>query len=630
MMTEILNLTELGIEPPREAPVEPFDGLALVATLPHAPGVYRMYDRLRHLLYVGKAKDLKKRVNSYFSRIPEDNRIRAMVARIADMEITVTRTEAEALVLESQLIKAQHPHYNISLRDGRGYPHLRLTVNQTFPRLTMARGRTPEGARDFGPFPSGEAVKASLNVIQKTFQLRNCEDSYFKHRSRPCLQHSIGRCSAPCVNLITAEDYQTQVQQTVDFLEGRSQHVIDTMGQQMEVASDTLDFERAALLRDRITHLSSIQAQMDVSGASMDRDVVAGKIQEGLAGIHVWYFRDGKAMGSRAFFPTLPLGGQLDEVMAQFLAQHYLGRSLPAELIVSPAPADQAVLEAALSEQAGKHYRVRTQVNGERARHLALAQRNVAVALSSKLASVAELDRRYQDLITLLELPIPPQRIECFDISHTRGEATVASCVVFGPHGARKSDYRRYNISGITPGDDYAAMAQVLGRRLRRLNDHPEEERPDLWLIDGGAGQVQQAVEAIQQSGRAPGLTVVGVAKGPARRSGDEDLVRPGRPTLHPGPGSPGLHFIQAVRDEAHRFAIAGHRKRRQATRDRSPLEGIAGVGPAKRQALLRAFGGFQGVEAAGVGELTRVPGIHLALAQRIYRALHDVPASND
>ncbi len=602
-----------------------FDGQALVATLPHAPGVYRMYDRANQLLYVGKAKDLKKRVGSYFAKSSKDPRMLVMVGHIAAMEFTVTRTESEALVLECHLIKTQHPRYNIALRDGRGYPCLRMSIDQVYPRLTLAYGKTPIGSRDFGPFPDKGAAQASLDIIQKTFLLRNCTDGFFANRSRPCLQYAIGRCSAPCVAMVSPQEYRQQVDQAIDFLEGRSQHVIEILGQKMDAASRALKFEDAAILRDRIALLSGAQAKIDVTGATADRDVVAAAISGDLVGVYVWYFRQGKASGSHAFFPTRHLGETPSEIMEQFLAQHYLGASLPSEIVVSPAPANQLLLEEALSAQAGHQYRLKVRVKGERARHLALARSNVEIALASKSAHVSEQHRRYVDMVALLELPAPPQRIECFDISHTSGEAAVASCVVFGPQGPRKSEYRHYNIAGITPGDDYAAMGQVLERRLRALKEHPEKERPDLWLIDGGEGQVGQAVAALARY-HSSGIIipVVGVSKGPSRKAGEETLVRPGHPPLHPGASSPGLLFIQFIRDESHRFAITGHRARRQATRNHSPLESIPGVGASKRAALLKAFGGIQGVKAAGVEELSRVPGIQATLAARIVQSLRE------
>lgn len=600
-----------------------FDGKAFVRTLTHAPGVYRMYDAEDALLYVGKAKDLQRRVSSYFLRPPSDPRIGTMVSQVARMDITVTRTEAEALVLESQLIKAQNPRYNIQLRDDKSYPYLRFTVAQPFPRLFAHRGRPDPKCRDFGPFPSSEAVRNSMTILQKTFKLRNCDETYFRHRSRPCLQHGIGRCSAPCVGLIDEGTYREHVDQAIAFLEGRSQGVIDELVGRMDAASRSLQFEQAATLRDRVGHLRAVQSRMDVRGSDTDRDVIACQIRGDVAAVSVMFYRDGQNMGAKAFFPALPLGGTEADVMAQFVAQHYLGAALPTDLVLSHAPTDQEALETALSEQAGRKVSLRVNVRGERAHQLSMAEKNVDVALGARLASQEEMQRRRQDLARLLDLPRPPRRIECFDISHTRGEATVASCVVFGPEGADKTAYRRYNIEGITPGDDYAAMHQALQRRFRRLAKG-EGEGPDLLLIDGGPGQVEQALSVLAELGlNDRGIEVVGVAKGPARRAGDEDLIRPGKPTLHPGSGSPGLHLIQAVRDESHRFAITGHRRRRQAARSQSALEHIPGVGATRRLALLKAFGGWQGVMAAGAEELSRVPGISRALGETIYQSLH-------
>jgi excinuclease ABC subunit C len=600
-----------------------FDGKAFVHTLTHAPGVYRMYDVTDALLYVGKAKDLKRRVGSYFLRPPMDPRIAAMVAQVHHMDITVTRTEAEALVLESQLIKAQRPHYNIQLRDDKSYPSLRFTVAKAYPRLFVHRGRPEAGSRDFGPFPGAEAVRNSLNTLQKTFKLRNCDETYFSHRSRPCLQYGIGRCSAPCVKLISEPDYREQVDHAIAFLEGRSHTVIDGLIKRMDEASSITDFEAAARWRDRVADLRAVQARMDMRSSPADRDVVACAIAEDVAVVTVMSYREGQSLGAQTHHPHCPLGGQPEEVLAQFIAQHYLGRTVPHELVLSHEPVEREALEAALIAHAEHPVAIRAQVRSERARQLDLAIRNARIALTSRLASREEMLRRRRDLAHMLALPALPKRLECFDISHTQGEATVASCVVFGPDGPEKGSYRRYNIAGITPGDDYAAMHQALLRRFRRLAKG-EGEAPDVLLIDGGAGQVEQALSVLAQLGLDHrGIVVVGVAKGPARRAGDEDLIRPGHPPLHPGSASPGLHLVQAVRDEAHRFAITGHRRRRQAARDHSPLESIAGVGPGRRQALLKAFGGWQGVTAAGADELARVPGISRDLAERIYQALH-------
>lgn len=599
-----------------------FDGKAFVRNLTSSPGVYRYFDAEGALLYVGKASNLKKRVGSYFVKPRMQPRIAAMVSQIARVETTVTRTEAEALLLESQLIKQLKPRYNILLRDDKSYPYVYLSSGDRYPRLAFHRGARKPPGRYFGPFPSAWAVRESLNVMQKLFKVRQCEDSYFRNRSRPCLQYQIGRCSAPCVEYIGVADYRRDVRHAEMFLDGRSSVVIEELSQAMEQASASLDFERAASLRDQVSVLRRLQAQHYVQGASTDRDVIACRIEGGVACISVLFFRNGMSLGSRDFFPRLPLDASEADVLGQFIGQYYLDRPVPAELVLSAPVEARAALAEALGQHAGHAVNVKTSVRGERARFLDLALRNASAALTSRLASRQTLGSRFQDLARLLELPEPPHRIECFDISHTQGEATVASCVVFGPEGPEKSHYRRFNITGITPGDDYAAMQQALTRRFRRLAEG-EGARPDILLIDGGKGQVAQALQVLGELGLG-GIRVVGVSKGPARRAGDENLVlaESGR-ILHPGPASPALHLVDAVRDESHRFAISGHRKRRQKTRQRSILEDVPGVGPRRRAALLRAFGGLDGVEGAGVEELMQVGGIHRDLAERIYTALH-------
>jgi excinuclease ABC subunit C len=600
----------------------PFDGKAFVRTLTTSPGVYRYFDADDKLLYVGKAGNLRKRVGSYFLRPRMEPRIAAMIAQIARVETTVTRTASEALVLESQLIKSLKPHYNILLRDDKSYPYIFLSTGENYPRLGFHRGAKTRKGKYFGPFPSASVVRESLNLMQKLFKVRQCEDSYFRNRSRPCLQYQIGRCSGPCVGLISVEDYARDVRHAEMFLEGKSTEIIDDLATSMETASVAQDYERAAVLRDQIAALRRLQAQNHVRGASAEMDVLACRIEAGMACVSVLFFRHGVSMGSRDFFPRLPLDATESDVLAQFVAQYYLDRPVPRELVLASSVDDREALAEALATHAGHAVSVKTAVRGERARFVDLAARNAAAGLTSRLASRQTLGHRFDALQELLELPEPPRRIECFDISHTRGEATVASCVVFGPEGPEKAHYRRFNITGITPGDDYAAMHQALTRRYRRVAAG-EGLKPDLLLIDGGRGQVGQALAALMEVG-VEDLRVVGVAKGPARRAGDEELILAdsGR-TLHPGSGSPALHLIDAVRDESHRFAISGHRRRRQKARDRSVLEDVPGVGARRRSALLKAFGGLRGVEAAGVEELMRVKNIHRDLAERIYAALH-------
>jgi len=642
----------------------PFDGKVFVRTLTGAPGVYRMFDADDELLYVGKAGNLKKRVGSYFLKPKMDPRIAAMVGQIARMETTVTRTEAEALLLEAQLIKSLKPRYNIVLRDDKSYPYIHLTADpsraaidpsappsERFPRLAFHRGARSGKGRYFGPFPSAGAVRESLDLIQKLFRIRNCEDSYFRNRSRPCLQHQIGRCTAPCVGLVAPEDYAADVRHAEMFLDGRAGAVMDELVATMERLSADLAFERAAVVRDQIAAVKRVQARHYVQGASADMDVIACAIRGGVACVSVLFFRNGVSLGSRDFFPRLAGAADDAVILGSFIAQYYLERPVPAELIVSHAPEDAGPLAEALAGHAGHAVEIKASVRSDRARFLDLARRNAEAALASRLASRQTLLNRFEALRDLLELDETPQRIECFDISHTMGEATVASCVVFGPEGPEKSQYRRFNITGITPGDDYAAMRQALQRRFRResvaasaaLAQEPAAEGgqgapaaaampakpplmarlPDLLLIDGGKGQLQQALDVLNELGL-EGVPVVGVAKGEARRSGDETLIvgRSGR-TLFPGPESPASHLVQAVRDEAHRFAITGHRGRRERAREASTLEEIAGVGARRRAALLKHFGGLGGLSKAGVEELMQVSGISRQLAERIYATFH-------
>jgi excinuclease ABC subunit C len=599
----------------------PFDGKAFVRHLTTSPGVYRYFDAEDELLYVGKAANLKKRVSNYFLKPPMDPRIASMVSQIARAEVTLTRTAGEALLLESQLIKSLKPRYNIVLRDDKSYPYIYLSSTDEYPRLGFHRGAKSGPGRYFGPYPSTFAVRESLGLMQKLFKVRQCEDSYFRNRSRPCLQHQIGRCSAPCVRLIDVPDYRNDVRHAEMFLEGRSSAVIDELAVAMETASQALNFERAATLRDQVAALRRLQAQHFVQGASADMDVIACSMEGGMACVSVLFFRNGVSLGSRDFFPRLGTDASTGDVLAQFIAQYYLERQVPRELVLSDMVEDIEVLASVLSEHAGYVVSLKPSVRGERARFLEMAQRNAGAALTSRLASRHTLLARFDDLQKVLALETMPRRIECFDISHTMGEATVASCVVFGPEGPEKSHYRRFNIAGITPGDDYAAMHQALTRRFKKVVEGGV--RPDILLIDGGTGQVAQAVDVLRELG-VEGIRVVGVAKGPGRRAGEETLVlADSGQTLHPGTSSPALHLVAAVRDEAHRFAISGHRRRREAARERSTLEDVAGVGARRRAALLKAFGGLAGVEAAGVEELMSVKGIDRGLAERIYAMLH-------
>ena len=597
----------------------PFDGKEFVRQLTTAPGVYRMFSADGAVLYVGKAASLKKRVASYFRADLPSRRIALMVAQIARMEITVTRTEAEALILENQLIKSLRPRYNVLLRDDKSYPYILLT-DETWPRIGKHRGPRSQPGRYFGPYPSGLAVNETLDLMQKIFKLRSCEDSFFRNRSRPCLQHQIGRCTAPCVGLIATRDYDASVRRAALFLDGRSNELVDELTKSMDAASGRLEFEQAAQLRDTIAGIRKIQARQYVEGEQVEMDVLACAMAQGAACVLLLSFRNGMNLGTRSFFPKLNGAESEEEVLSAFVGQYYLEKRPPREMVLGHPIADVELFEKVFGELAGRRVEIKTSVRGDRARYLELAQKNALLALQSQLSSAATQQARMKSLQDLLQLPAPPARIECFDISHTMGEATVASCVVFDAEGAVRGQYRRFNIADITPGDDYAAMHQALTRRFRRGVE--EGVLPDLLLIDGGAGQLAQASQVLQELG-VQGVTLVGVAKGEERRAGHETLVFPDGREIRPGVESPGLQLIQQIRDEAHRFAITGHRGRRQKARETSRLEDIAGIGPRRRAALLKHFGGLSGLKGAGVEEIARVEGVSAALATRIYASLH-------
>ena len=615
-----------------------FDGKAFVAQLSTAPGVYRMYAADGSLLYVGKAGALKRRVASYFANTPKTPRIHAMLAQVARMEVTVTRTEAEALLLENQLIKSLAPRYNVALRDDKSYPYVLLT-QEAWPRLAFHRGPRLVPGRYFGPYASAGAVRETMDLMFKLFRLRSCEDSVFRNRSRPCLQYQIGRCSAPCVGLVAAGEYAESVRRATLFLEGRSDELGQELAAAMEAASAALEFEQAARLRDLLASLRGLQARQYVDGHAANLDVLACEIQGSTACVLLLAFRDGRNLGTRAFFPRTNGEDSAAEVLAAFVSQYYAEQPPPAEIVLDRPIDDAGLIELALAEAAGRKVAVKSSVRGERAGYLDLARRNAQLSLATELASRGAQRARSEGLRELLGLEEAPARIECFDISHTLGEATVASCVVFDAAGPVRSQYRRYNITGIEPGDDYAAMRQAIERRFRRALEAgadgaapgPAKDAvlPDVLLIDGGAGQLAQAREVLADLG-VEGVLLVGVAKGAQRRAGDETLVLADGRELHPGAASPALQFIQQVRDEAHRFAITGHRGRRQKARSSSRLEDIEGIGPRRRAALLRHFGGLAGLKAAGEEEIARVPGINAALAARIYATLHGLDAPTE
>ncbi len=604
----------------------PFDGKAFVKKLSTAPGVYRMIGADDNALYVGKAGALRNRVSSYFNATPKSARIMSMLSQTVRMEVTVTRTEAEALILENQLIKSLKPRYNVLLRDDKSYPYVLMT-NEAWPRIAMHRGPRAVPGRYFGPYASVGAVRDTLNLMHKLFRLRSCEDSVFRNRSRPCLQHQIGRCSAPCVGLVPARDYAESVRRAGLLLDGRSDELTDELGRDMEAASARLDFEDAARLRDLITGIRTLQARQYVDGRAADLDVLAVAMQGVSACVLLLAFRDGRNLGTRAFFPKTNGSDSPEEVLTAFISQYYGEQTPPREIVLDRDLPDRELFEQAFSASGERRVQIKSNVRGERAGYVDMARRNAELSLGTELTSHAAQLARAESLRDLLRMPALPQRIECFDISHTMGEATVASCVVFDAEGPVRGQYRRYNITGITEGDDYAAMNQAIARRFRRAVEE-NGVMPDILLIDGGAGQVAQARAALAELG-VEGLILVGVAKGPARRPGDEELLLPDGRVERPGAQSPALQLVQQVRDEAHRFAITGHRGRRQKTRNSSRLEDIPGIGPRRRASLLKHFGGLGGLKAAGIEEISRVEGVNAALAERIYAALHglDAPA---
>lgn len=598
---------------------EGFDSKAFLATLPGLPGVYRMLGQSGEVLYVGKARDLKKRVSSYFQKSDQSPRIRLMVAKIASVEITVTRSESEALVLENNLIKALSPRYNILFRDDKSYPYLMLSGHR-YPRLAYFRGTPQRQDRCFGPFPNSYAVRNSIQILQKVFRLRTCEDSVFNHRSRPCLLHQIKRCTAPCVDLISPEHYAADAKNAALFLDGKENEVLQSITEKMQLAADTMRYEDAVLYRDQIKSLTAVREKQFVGNKSQaDVDVVALVAEQGLLCVNLLMIRGGRHLGDKSLFPQNAHDVTSKEAMEAFLSQHYLNRAIPPQIIVSE-PIDADALAAAFSEQAGRKVSIHINAIGERRKWLAMTQGNARIAITRQLAQKATQEGRLTALQNALVLP-NLQRIECFDISHTMGEATVGSCVVFDKGTMQNGEYRRYNISGITPGDDYAAMRDVLTRRYTKIQQ-TEAMRPDLILIDGGAGQLNIAREVMAELGIAD-IELIGVAKGIERKAGMEQLITTdGRTTRLPS-DHPGLHLIQQIRDEAHRFAITGHRARHGKARTHSKLEDIAGIGPKRRQKLLENFGGLRGLQNAGVEEIAQIDGISHALAEKIYRELH-------
>ena len=598
-----------------------FDAKAFLKALTNLPGVYRMINAAGEVIYVGKARDLKKRVSSYFQKNLPSPRTRLMVSQVARIETTVTRSEAEALLLENNLIKSLMPRYNVLFRDDKSYPYIMLS-GDAYPRLAFHRGTQQKHNRYYGPFPNAVAVRESIQLLQKVFRLRTCENSVFNNRSRPCLQYQIERCTAPCVDYISQEDYRRDVEHAAMFLDGREQQVLDDLSKCMMEAAERQEYELAAVYRDRIQSLRVVQQRQFVSDfRSGDADVVTCVSASGLMCVNLVMIRGGRHVGDRSYFPKHTEGCDEQTVLQAFLEQHYMQQPVP-PLIITGMALEQDGLEEILSERAGKKVQISAYVGGDRRVWLKMAQTNAQLALQQHLAQKATQEGRLLALREALDLPETAERIECFDISHTMGEATVASCVVFDKGAMQNSEYRRYNITDITPGDDYAAMRSALTRRYTKIAAG-EGKVPDLIFIDGGKGQLGVAVEVMHEVGL-PEMLLVGIAKGEERKPGLEQLIFPDREeALRLQKDNPGLHLLQQIRDEAHRFAITGHRGRRGKARTHSSLEDIEGVGAKRRQKLLTRFGGLAGVIKASVDELAQVEGISQTLAEKIYQELH-------
>ena len=603
------------------SPEAPFDLRSFLASLPAKPGVYRMLGADGTILYVGKARHLKNRVSSYFHGRAHGEKTQVLVGQIARIEVTVTASEIEALLLEFNLIKRHRPRYNVLLKDDKSFPFIHLTAHE-YPRLAYFRGTRKEAGRFFGPYPNSVATRETLLLLQKLFRIRPCEDTFFANRSRPCLQYQIERCTAPCVGFVSKQAYAQDVSDATRVLEGRNDEVVADLRRRMDAASESLKFEEAARLRDQIAMLKEIQSSQSVSRiAGQDIDAVALSGTGRDCCVAVVFLRGGRNLGSTNYFMKGGLGGE-GETLGAFLEQYYLAREAPAEILVSHAVEDADLVEAALTERSHHAVQIRSNVRGTRARWLAMARANAELGLKMKAASRAGLAEQLESLGAELGLERTPERLECFDVSHTMGESAIASCVVMGPEGPVKSDYRRFNLRDLTPGDDYAGLKQAVERHFTRIA-RGESPLPDVLLIDGGPGQLQAALDALAKVGIAPAITV-GVAKGADRRAGQERLFLAGQEApLILAAGSPALRLIQRVRDEAHRFAIAGHRKARDRTRRESFLEEIPGLGPARRRELLTAFGGLQGVKQASVEDLAKVQGISRALAERIYERMN-------
>jgi excinuclease ABC subunit C len=598
-----------------------FDPAAVIASLPHLPGVYRMLNAAGQALYVGKALDLRKRVASYFQKAGGlSPRIQLMLGQVAALETTVTRSEAEALLLEDNLIKTLSPRYNILFRDDKSYPYLVLSGHR-YPRLGFHRGSLDKRHRYFGPFPNAGAVRESIQLLQKAFRIRTCEDTVFSNRSRPCLLHQIRRCTAPCVGLVTDAAYAEDVRSASQFLSGREDEVARRLETRMSEAAERTDYEEAAVFRDQIAALRKVREKQFVSGEGDDTDVIAYGRAAGIACVNLVMIRGGRHLGDKNFFPRNAEDSSPEQVVEAFVQQHYLQHGVPSQIIAG-AKIDVSAFEPLLSERAGRKVRINMNPGGAHKAWLEMATRNAQLGAGQALGQLATQEARLSALQQALDLPETAQRIECFDVSHTMGEATVASCVVYDRSAMQNGEYRRYNIGSVAPGDDYGAMREALTRRYRKVVAG-EGKVPDLVLIDGGKGQLSVATEVFAELGLND-VALLAVAKGEARRAGEEQLHPAGRtePLVLPA-DHPALHLIQQIRDEAHRFAIQGHRSRRGKARSSSPLENITGIGAKRRQRLLASFGGLRGLLAASVDDLARVEGISHTLAEKIYQELH-------
>ncbi len=601
-----------------------FASKSFIDSLTQRSGTYQMMDSDGAVLYVGKAKNLKKRVSSYFRKTGVSAKTSALVKRISDIDITVTETETEALILEQNLIKKHRPAFNILMRDDKSYPYILLTDKDQWPRLSFHRGPKKQQGTYFGPYPSVNSVRESMSLLQRVFKVRQCEDSFFKNRSRPCLQYQINRCSGPCVDLATQEDYQTSVELTRKYLEGKSDEITKQLEQQMDRASDEMQYERAAEMRDQIKALRQVQAQQVIERGRGIIDVIAASLERGQACIHILYIRQGRILGSRSFYPKIQLSETVEDLLSEFLPQIYLnghGRSdIPKEIITSNSFEGVDALTKALEHLINRSVKIKHSVRGARAKWMELAARTANLNLQARLLSTQTVNQRFESLKDTLGFESTPERIECFDVSHSSGESTVASCVVFDSNGPVKNDYRKFNIRGIKSNDDYAAMKQALERRYKRLVNG-EGQMPDILLIDGGKGQLSVAKTALAELG-VVGVTIIGIAKGTTRKAGFETLIFAETNRVITDPDRAALHLIQQIRDEAHRFAITGHKQQRDKKRRISALEGIPGVGPKRRRDLLKHFGGIVEVKKASVADLMKVSNINKQVAESIYAEL--------